>query len=88
MARRKPHIEWRSDGSAVERILDGPFECPNKEDGMRGVDGYGPISWTCQKCGGHGGHQGRFRPRFVRRPEYDAPKPGSLEPELGSDDEA
>lgn len=74
-----PYIEWRHDGTARERVLDGPLECPDRENPMRGVDGYGPVCWTCTHCGGHGSHQSRYRPRWVRRPEYDAPTPGSLE---------
>lgn len=74
-----PFIEWRSNGEAWERVLDGPFKCP-EDDGKqrRRTDEYG-CSILCHTCGSYGGHQARYVPRYVRRPEYDAPRPGSLE---------
>ena len=68
-------VEWRPNGEAYERVLDGPFECPDKGNPMSGVDGYGRVYWTCAICGGTGSHQSRYTPRFVRRPEFDAPNP-------------
>jgi hypothetical protein len=38
------------------------------------------MGYTCRECGSISGHTYRYVPRYIRRPEYDAPKPGSLEP--------
>lgn len=67
-------IEWNSSGQASERVISFRT-CPNKNESMRGVDGYGPVTWQCGDCNGHGHHQNVTDVRFMRRPEYDAPTP-------------
>lgn len=72
-----PYIKWQPNGHAYERVLTR-YECPDKYNPMRGRDAHGSFSWKCNHCGSYGGHQSIYSPSFVRRPEYDAPEPGSL----------
>lgn len=73
--RRRPWVEWDPmTGKAHERRYEF-VECPKRSERMYEHDIHGRIAWTCDECGGHGGHQNKTIVTFIRRPEFDAPQP-------------
>lgn len=80
--KRKPLFEWNQSGQAFE-VKVRVVKCHNRSEHL-GTDEYG-ASIRCSECGGYRNHQSMSRTEFIRRPEYDAPRPGSLDPKPLSD---